>query len=351
MKTLKTVLASLIVSSAALLLGSCSTDTTMLKRGKSSAQLDAAFEQYIQEMQKQGINVESTMIVKDGKVVKEQWWGEGAPDKPHVMFSVTKTFTSTAAGFAVTEGVLNLDDKVISFFPDKLPETVSENLAAMTVKDLLTMSCGHDFSYSPRPEDTDWVKTFLALPVKYKPGEYFYYNTFGSHMISAIIQKVTGEKLIDYLTPRLFEPLGIDRPHWDESPQGENTGGYGLMLKTEDLAKMGLLYLQEGKWYGKQILPAEWIAEASSKHVTSYPAGNTPESCAERGLTPENNDWMVGYGYQIWQNRPGGYRADGAMGQYIIVFPDKNAVIAVTANNPRLQDELNLIWDNLYPAL
>ena len=170
-------------------------------------------------------------------------------------------------------------------------------------------------------------------------------------MLSAIVQKVTGEKVLDYLTTRLFEPLHIDKPRWDESPQGISAGGWGLYLKTEDLAKMGQLLLQNGKWKGKQIIPAEWVYEMSKKQVESINPGTRLEQAEERGMTKETSDWMQGYGYQMWRCRPGCFRADGARGQYIIVVPDKNAVIAITSDVEDLQGELNLVWEKILPAI
>ena len=237
-------------------------------------------------------------------------WAKGE-DEPHILNSVSKTFTATAVGLAASEGRLKLTDKVISFFPDKLPATVSENLAAMTVRDLLTMNCGHDTDPTGtvrKKADADWVQEFLAFPVEHKPGTFYTYNSLGTYMLSAIVQKVTGEKVVDYLYPRLFRPLGIVNARWQESPQGINTGGWGLYLKTEDLAKMGQLFLQKGKWNGRQVLSEEWIAETSA-------------------------------------------RANGANGQYILVIPEKDAVIVVTAHIGDMQVELDLIWKYLLPAL
>ena len=170
-------------------------------------------------------------------------------------------------------------------------------------------------------------------------------------MLSAIVQKVTGEKVVDYLNTRLFEPLHIDKPRWEESPQGINTGGWGLYLKTEDLAKMGQLLLQQGEWNGRQIIPADWVAEMSKKQVDSVNPGTRLEDAAAKGMTTETSDWMQGYGYQMWRCRPGCFRADGARGQYIIVVPDKSAVIAITSNVADLQGELNLVWNNILPVL
>lgn len=335
-----------------LLMASCQPTDGSLPRGKSSKALDQAFDEYVAAFQAAGEDLHSIMVVQNGKVLKEAWFGEAGPDVPHVLHSVSKTFTSLAVGFAITEGYFSLTDKVVDIFPDKVPGEVSENLAAMTVEDLLTMSCGHDTDPTGlRSGDGDWIEGFLAYPVDHKPGTYFCYNSLGTYMLSAIVQTKTGEKVVDYLQPRLFEPLGIDHPEWQESPQGINCGGWGLSVKTEDLAKVGQLILQKGKWNGKQVAPQAWIETMSTKHVECRPAGSTPEQVAERGLNLENSDWVQGYCYQMWRCRHNAVRADGAYGQYIIVIPEKNAVVATTANIGDMQEEINLIWDNILPAL
>lgn len=321
-----------------------------LPRAEATPELDKAFSDYLKAVEAAGQDLHSIMIVKDGKVVKEQWLSEGAPDKLHILNSVSKTFTATAVGFAIAEGRLSLSDKLVDLFPDKLPAEVSDNLKKVEVRHLLTMSAGHDTEPSRRslPEGADWVEAFLAHPFVHEPGTFFWYNSMGAYMLSAIVQKVTGEKVIDYLKPRLFEPLAIEGAEWQESPQGINTGGWGLYLKTEDLAKMGQLILQGGKWNGKQIVSAEWIAEATASHIDSRPAGMRPEQIT---FKPEDSDWLQGYCYQMWRCRHGAVRADGANGQYIIVMPEQNAVIAMTANIGDMQGEINLVWDHLLPAL
>ena len=319
-------------------------DVIDLPRAETPEILAKAMESFFQSAADKQLDVHSAMVVKDGSVIYSRWQSKGAEDKPHALHSVSKTFTSSAVGLAISEGKLKLTDKVIDFFPDQLPDEVSENLRAMTVRDLLTMSCGHDSEPSVRNAETDWVTAFLAHPVVHKPGTHFLYNSMGPYMLSAIVQKVTGEKVRDYLTSRLFEPLHIDKPQWDESPQGISCGGWGLYLKTEDLAKMGQLLLQKGKWNGRQVLPAEWVAEMSKKQIENASPGATADVIA-------NSDWMQGYCYQMWRCRHDCFRADGAMGQYIIVVPDKNAVIAITSEVGDMQSELNLVWDNILPAL
>ena len=182
-----------------------------------------------------------------------------------------------------------------------------------------------------------WTKTFLAHPVPFKPGTHFLYNTSATYMLSAIVQKATGMTVLDYLRPRLFEPLGIEHPTWETSPQGISTGGYGLSIRTEDIARFGQLYLQKGKWQGKQLVPAAWVEAATARQTSN---GSNPKS-----------DWDQGYGYQFWRCRHGAYRGDGAFGQYCIVLPEQDAVIAITSGVKDMQAVLNLVWDKLLPAM
>ncbi|OYU93792.1 MAG: hypothetical protein CFE21_19005 [Bacteroidetes bacterium B1(2017)] len=286
----------------------------------------------------------SFMLIRHGKVVSENWWTPYRSDLKHTMYSTSKSFTATAIGFAVAEKKLSVSDKVVSFFPDDLPEKISPNLADLEIRDLLSMSVGHEKENANFIATSDnWVKEFLKTPIVHTPGTKFLYNTPATYMLSAIIQKVTGQKVIDYLQPRLFDPLGIQNIDWEIDPKGINTGGYGLRLKTEDMAKFGLLFLQKGKWNGKQIIPAAWIEEASSmKIMQDLPKGVT---------TRDSSDWHQGYAYQMWRCRNNGYRADGANGQFIIILPEKDAVIAITAEAPDMQNEINLVWKYILPAL
>ena len=287
----------------------------------------------------------SFMFLRHGKVIAEGWWNPYNKELKHTLYSTSKSFTSSAVGFAVNEKRLTVYDNVISFFPKDLPDSVSPFLAEMTIKNLLTMSAGQqpDPTFNVVVKDSNWVKSFLALPVVNKPGTKFLYNTLATYMLSAIVQKVTGEKIIDYLRPRLFEPLGIEEIDWEVDPHGINTGGWGLRVKTEDMAKFGQLYLQKGMWNGKQILPAAWIEEATTFKIDQAP--DAPQS------RKDSSDWMQGYCYQFWRCRNNAFRADGAYGQYIIVMPDKDAVIAIQAESPDMQDEINLVWKFLLPSI
>ena len=326
--------------------------TKKLPRAEASKKFEKAAQKYLDAVAEAGQDLHSIMVVKDGNVIFEKWLGEGREDVPHVLNSVSKTFTSAAVGLAISEGMLKIDDKVISFFPDKLPETISENLAAMTVRDLLTMTCGQENdAFDINADVKDWEKAFFAHPVTHKPGTLFAYNSVGTYMLSAIVQKVSGQKLTDFLYPRLFRPLGINNVRWIESPSGVNTGGWGLYLKTEDLAKMGQLLLQGGKWNGKQVLPADWVKEMSSKQVECIHAGLTCDMSPKDEKQASQSDWLQGYGYQMWRCRHNAFRADGAAGQYIIVIPEKNTAIAMTALIHDMQGEINLIWKHILPAL
>lgn len=353
MKTRKFVWVALVLMALTSSMNSMKAQTEIidLPRVGTPERVETAMKGFFAQAADKSMDIHSVMIVRNGNVIYSHWQSAGAENVPHVLHSVSKTFTATAVGLAIADGKMALTDKVVDFFPDKLPAQVSSNLKAMTVRDLLTMSCGHDVEPSFRGAQQDWVSAFLAHPVIHEPGKFYLYNSLGTYMLSAIVQKVTGEKVVDYLTPRLFNPLHISKPRWEESPQGINCGGWGLYLKTEDLAKMGQLLLQKGKWNGKQLIPAEWVAEMSKKQVESVNPGTRLEDAAAKGMTVETSDWMQGYGYQMWRCRPGCFRADGARGQYIIVVPDKNAVVAITSDVGDLQGELNLVWECILPVL
>jgi CubicO group peptidase (beta-lactamase class C family) len=173
-------------------------------------------------------------------------------------------------------------------------------------------------------------------PVPHKPGTHFRYNTPATFMQSAIVQKATGQNLVEYLRPRLFEPLGVDSPRWDNNPQGIAIGGYGLYLRTEEIAKFGQLYLQRGRWQGRQLIPEAWVELATTKQVSN---GSNPAS-----------DWDQGYGFQFWRCRHNAFRGDGKDGQFCVVLPEEDAVVVMTANTTNMQAQLNVVWDKLLAA-
>lgn len=297
---------------------------------------------FLDAVQTKSLELHSLMVLRHGHVVAEGWWYPAAPQHPHMLFSLSKSFTSTAIGLAVGEGLISLDDPVLRFFPDDAPEEVGENLAAMRVRHLLSMSTGHAVDTVPAAfRDPgvvrNWAAAFLGEPVEHEPGTHFVYNSGATYLLSAILQRVTGTKLVDYLGPRLFEPLGIVGAKWDECPLGINTGGWGLHITTEDIARFGQLYLQDGIWNGKRILPEGWVETATKSHVSN---GDDP-----------NSDWAQGYGFQFWRCRHNAYRGDGAYGQFCVIMPDQDAVIAITSGLNDLQGVLNQIWKHLLPAM
>jgi hypothetical protein len=286
-----------------------------------------------------GIGWHSFMLLRHGHVIAEGWWKPFEPAFTHTLYSLSKSFTSTAVGLLVKEGKLNIEDPLISFFPGDAPATPDANLAQMKVKHLLTMNTGHgeDTMGKMRASTDTWTKTFLSLPVTYQPGTHFLYNTGATYMLGAIVYKITGQTLAAFLGPRLFQPLDIKDYNWETSPQGLNTAGYGLRVKTEDIAKFGQLYLQKGKWNGKEILTEPWVTAATSYQTKSQ---------------ENNGDWSQGYGYQFWRcSPPGLYRGDGAYGQFCIVMPEQDAVLAVTSESWDMQKSMTTIWDNILPAI
>ena len=347
-----------MIATLAIVAGCCCIPSRPLPRAKANPLMAETLEQYLKAVADSSEELHSVMVLQHGKVIMEK---QIAPDTAHVMHSVSKTFTSTAVGFAISEGLLSIDDKIVDLFPESVPEEPQDRLSEITIRHLLTMNCGHgkDPTGAVRYTDGDWIKCFMEWPIAYEPGTCYCYNSLGTYMLSAAVQKVTGEKVVDYLDSRLWKPLGIEKPHWDESPAGINTGGWGLYIHTEDMARMGLCILNGGKFCGKQVIPAEWVREMSANQVPSVGAGLNEEQMKEileahPGLPyflPENSDWVQGYGYQMWRCRHNAFRADGANGQYIIILPEKDAVIVTTAYIKNMQQELNLIWDHLLPVL
>ena len=285
--------------------------------------------------------VQGFMLLRHGNVAAEGWWKPYGPQFQHSMYSLSKSFTSTAIGLAVSEGHLTVDDPVLKFFPDEAPADPSGNLKSMRVRHLLSMNTGHKEDTTIhvfRGRDDNWARAFLSLPVEYQPGTWFVYNTAATYILSAIITKLTGESLLDYLRPRLFEPLGIENPIWETDPRGINVGGTGLHIKTEDIARFGQMYLQMGLWQGQRIVPEEWIAEAT-------------KATSDNTNTQTNPDWTMGYGYQFWRCRHNAYRGDGAFGQYCIVIPEQDAVLAMISGVQDMQIVMNKVWEHLLPAM
>ncbi len=297
---------------------------------------------FINTANKSGLEWHSFKILRRGKVLAEGHWEPFKEEYKHTLYSLSKAFTSTAIGLAEKEGLISVEDPVISFFPNELPEVVDDQLKFMKIKHLLTMNSGHDSSTmesmrTNSPEKT-WVQSFLSKPLVHEPGTHFFYNTGATYMLGAIIHAKTGQNLEAFLKPRFFDKLGITGYDWEKSPEGLNTAGYGLRVKTEDISKLGQFYLQNGTWLGDEILSEEWVTEASTKHTESQ-AGN--------------GDWSQGYGYQFWRCKPepGFYRGDGAFGQYCIIIPQYEMTIAVTSESFNMGKSMEIIWDNVLPGV
>lgn len=283
--------------------------------------------------------IHHVMVLRHGKVIAELHPSPFAAGQLHTLYSASKTFVSMAIGFAIDENRLRLTDRVVGFFPEKLPDSIGDNLAQMTVRDVLMMASGIVPDWEMRNVADDWVSTWLAKPVA-EPGKRFKYDSMCTFMLSAIVQQVTGMTTFDYLQKKLFAPLNITCIDWEQSPDGMSTGGWGLRLHAEDEAKLGVLLLNKGRWNGRQLISEQWIEQASSKQI----------DCAE--VTTPPTDGNQGYGYQLWRSkRPGSFRADGAWGQYIVMLPDLDVVVVINGMSARGHAELACIWNQLVPGI
>jgi CubicO group peptidase (beta-lactamase class C family) len=299
----------------------------------------AALDSFLAALDASEQEIQTLMLVRHGHVVLEEEWSPYRLQDRHLLFSVSKSFTSMGIGLLLEAGLLSLDDKVVSFFDDEdLPDKISDNLAAMRIRHLLTMTTGHSQdTIEALSRDRRMVRSFLGLDVDHQPGTVFVYNSGATYTLSAILQKLTGETLLDYLRPRLFEPLGATEATWEISKEGITKGGWGLSLNTDSLAGFGHLLLQRGQWEGQQLIPASWIDAATSKQVPND--------------TEENPDWHQGYGFQFWRGRHNTYRGDGAFGQYCLILPDHDTALVITSASPDMQATLDVVWEHLLPAL
>jgi CubicO group peptidase (beta-lactamase class C family) len=283
-------------------------------------------------------HVHSVMVVRRGQVIAEGWWSPYRADRPHALFSISKSFTSTAVGLLIEDGQLSLDDRVVDLLPDDAPASVDERLASVRVRHLLSMSTGQARDGLESAGAAGWARSILEVPVAHEPGTRFMYQTGATYLLAAIATRLTGERLLDHLTPRLLEPLGIEGATWERGPDGIDAGGFGLSMTTEDVAAFGQLLLQRGQWEERQLVPAAWIDAATSAHVSN-------------GDPRLPSDWTQGYGFQFWRGRHDSFRADGAFGQLCVVLPAHETVVAATAGLPDMQAELDVVWDTLLPLL
>ncbi|MCD8010572.1 MAG: beta-lactamase family protein [Lachnospiraceae bacterium] len=277
--------------------------------------------------------VEHVVLLQDGREIFRRDW---KPEERQLQYSVSKSFTGTAVGFALEEGRLTLDDPVISFFPDELPAVIPDNLKLLRVRHLLTMQTGHPTPWlmgfqRKTMKERDWVRFALNRPVPERPGTVFCYSNLGPYLMGVILERLTGMSLTDYLMPRLFEPLGIPHPAWDKDPLGQTFGAGGLYLTTTELARFGQLYLQRGLWEGRQVIPASWIRLVERTEVTS-----------EDGES---------YSLLFWRGRHDSLCAVGRYGQYCVIVPEKNLVVAMNSMDEEDSHLLEYVWSYLYGEL
>jgi CubicO group peptidase (beta-lactamase class C family) len=280
----------------------------------------------------------SITVLRAGRTLLQRTWSPYRDDDAVLVYSVSKTFTATAIGFAIAEGRIGLTDRIVDLLPHAVPDPVHPRVAEITVHHLLSMSTGHDVDTAEAVVDEPaeaWARGVLDQVPRAPVGSRHVYNNGASFLLGEVIRQHTGEDLIGYLGPRLFEPLGIS-PSWERDPLGRCLGWSGLHVAADALAAMGELYRCDGRWQGRQVLPDGWVKLATAAHI------DTPES--------EQAEWRYGYGYQLWRNREG-FRLDGAYGQYAIVLPERELVVAITSAQARNQRMLDFIFDELIPAL
>lgn len=296
----------------------------------------------LDQLYREGIEMHSFKLLRHGKVCAEGSWAPYSPDTQHILFSFSKSFTSTAIGFAVQEGLVSLDERLIDIFPDKSPEDPSDNLKKCCVRHLLMMGCGHETEIEwASGGEKDWIKKFLHHPFVYEPGTHFMYNTAGTNMLCAILKKKSGLDMTDFLKPRLFQPLGMGEIHCVKMPDGTEMGGAGMSVTIEEMARFAQFVANKGSWEGKQLLNPEWFDMATSKQIENAGAG--------WGGDP---DWQAGYCFQFWRCAPEGvFRGDGAYGQYGVVMTKQDAVLVIHSASLKLQAVLTAAWDNLLPSM
>ena len=289
-------------------------------------------------------DVSALLVVRHGRLVFERYYGGVGPDDPIDVRSVTKSVTGALVGIALAEGDLeDLDQTVGELIPDRIPPGADPRTPSITLEHLLTMTSGLAWDatsdYQRLIASHDWIGLTLGLPVAYEPGTVFAYNSGGSHLLSVILAEATGQETADYAQDRLFDPLGIEPGEWDRSPQGETIGGFGLKLTPRDMAKLGELYLNGGRWDGEQIIPADYVLASTTQQSDGDATGGTP------------------YGYQWWVTDASGspaFYALGYGGQYIYVLPDLDLVVVIGAARRVPPEELRspryLIEDIIVPA-
>lgn len=301
----------------------------------------AAVHAVLDDLEAFSLEMHSLLVLRHGHVVAEGWWTPYSADRVHLLYSLSKSFTSTAVGFAVAEGRFRLDDRVVDLLPTHTPPNLDPAVAQLTVHHLLSMSTGHRDDTLERARqlrEGDLVRGFLRIPPEEPVGSRHAYNNPTTMALATIVEEHTGQPLLDYLRPRLLDPLGVGPARWDTDEHGVALGFTGLHLQTESVASFGQLLLQDGVWNGRRVLPDGWVALATRSHIDNDNDAGRP------------TDWRQGYGYQYWMARHG-YRGDGAYGQFCVVVPESDLVVVTTASTEDMQQVLDVFWERLLPEL
>lgn len=295
---------------------------------------------FINRLKSYRLNMHSYLIIKNGCIISEGYWQPFYEGKLHRMYSVSKTFTSAAIGLLIDEGKISIDDKVIDYFKDKLPENVHPYTAEMTIRDLLIMATPYT-SPTYGLQYKDWAWTFFNTAPSHPAGTIFAYDTSGSFILDVIVERVTGKPFLDYMREKMLDELGFSADTWCvKSPEGYSWGGSGVMCTTRDLAKFALLFLQEGQWNGKQLLSKEYIKAAVSRQIDNKTDGWGDEATGG-----------FGYGYQIWRTRNDSYSFIGMGDQLAICVPEHELVFVCTADNQGYSSSRNLIYNSLWDEI
>jgi CubicO group peptidase (beta-lactamase class C family) len=282
---------------------------------------------YVRAIEKQKLNCEGIIVSRHGEKIAEYRW---TPEAPRNSFSVSKSFVSVAIGMAIDREKLSLNSRVVDFFPEHYGKA-GKRLSAMSLEHLLNMTRGHKaFSRPPTVADA------LAQPLSYQPGARFVYDNGSTFLASAMFTRAMGVTVRDFLLDALFRPLDIPDPQWPQSPDGHTVGATGLTLSTSDLARFGQFLLQRGQWQGRQLVSSSWIDNAGRTQINT------------RSRRP---DWDIGYGFGFWPCRYGAFRADGKDGQFVVVLPRQDAVVAINSNEEKPYPILYAVWEEILPLL
>lgn len=299
------------------------------------------------------LNCHQVMIARNNQVIAEGYWAPYREGYEHIAYSVSKSFTSTAVGLAIDEGLLSEEDYVISFFPEDLPYEPCENMKKMKVRHLLTMSVGIRNERGVQDDEATWLQKFLYNYVDEEPGSRFSYNSGSTYVLSCIVRKVTGMNVFDYLKLRIFDKIGFsDTIWWEKSPEGINNCFNGLNATAEDFTKLGLLYLNDGVWSGERLLSHEWVQKAQALQIDNSNNDENRHVGDKQGFGPFSDDYKCGYGYLFWHCvHEGAYRGDGIYGQLCIIMPKENMVVSVLAGHDDPGKILEAVWKHLVPAV